>query len=125
MKIPDQFRSQVIEQLKLLSEDQCNVNILLSSIAIARLSECKENHTDIISGNFPNILRKLISSDYLRIIDQGMMLALNLLHLGTDETRIKVNEGVPSYAVVGLLQSRDQQIALTAQLLDQWLLSIL
>ncbi|KAA6375173.1 MAG: hypothetical protein EZS28_029301 [Streblomastix strix] len=138
VKIPDDFREVVINNLKSLPEDDDDDELIHLQVAsLSRLAENEENHEDIISGNFSENLIKYISSEVEDIVDQEMMLALNLLQFGSQQVRLKVKEGVPwdvvkqlQYNEINIEDDEDdddndqKKVKITAELLDQWIISI-
>ncbi|KAA6397298.1 MAG: hypothetical protein EZS28_007172 [Streblomastix strix] len=122
MQIPDEFRGAVIEILKQIIENKEKINMIFpqeSANALSKLAENCGNHTDIISGNFTTVLYKCISDTYLQTQDYGLILALNLLRFGSEDVQQKVKEGVPIERVRNLMTNRNDEIQLTAELLNQ------
>ncbi|KAA6368862.1 MAG: hypothetical protein EZS28_035612 [Streblomastix strix] len=122
-KMPDEFRRIVIEQLKLAAQHKDKYIAGLSALILVGLSECVDNHTDIIAEIIPNILRKYISEGEHQLVNQGMMLALNLLYYGSDETKEKVIEAIPKESIAQFLRQINDQNGLifAARLLNEWI----
>ncbi|KAA6393821.1 MAG: hypothetical protein EZS28_010652 [Streblomastix strix] len=121
--MPDCFRKNVIEVLKFGVQDKDQYIVGQSAHVLAGLAECEDNHSDIVAEIIPNILRKYISGDQYLQIEQGMMLALNLLFYGTDEVKEKVIEGIPRERVLDFAEYEDNQhrIIYTAKQLYEWI----
>ncbi|KAA6398701.1 MAG: hypothetical protein EZS28_005767 [Streblomastix strix] len=117
LKIPDEFRSSVIQCLKEISDDNFQYLIESSSLVLSRLAECKANHTDITTGEFVNLIMKYLQSNNHKIIDHGLLLVLNLLNIGTEETQQVVKEAVPLNLIRQYAQSLNEDIASTSILL--------
>ncbi|KAA6354384.1 MAG: hypothetical protein EZS28_050089 [Streblomastix strix] len=81
----------------------------------------KKNHTDIIAGGFPNIISRLLIYSDQKIQYEGLTLALNMIYFGSEQTKQKVKQAVPFNTVRQLTQIRDENAAMTAQLLIDWL----
>ncbi|KAA6380475.1 MAG: hypothetical protein EZS28_023996 [Streblomastix strix] len=113
--MPDEFRKIVIEQLKLAAQHKSQFIVDYSAVVLAGLAECVDNHTDIIAEIIPNTLRKYITEDEYQQIDQGMMLALNLLYYDTDEIKEKVIQGIPRERVVDFAEYEDDQHGLVSK----------
>ncbi|KAA6363123.1 MAG: hypothetical protein EZS28_041350 [Streblomastix strix] len=126
MQIPDEFRGAVIEKLKQTTENKEKFPLFFpqqSANVLSRLAENCGNHTNIISGNFAYILNKCISDTDQQTQKHGLTLALNLLMFGSEDVEQKVKEGVPIERVRNLVTDLDldDEIQLTASLLDQWI----
>ncbi|KAA6400584.1 MAG: hypothetical protein EZS28_003879, partial [Streblomastix strix] len=125
MKLPDEFRVTIVDSLKQMSNDKNKVFIFLSALALSRIAECEDNHTDIISGDFETALKNYIQIIDIGVNDYGIMLALNLLQFGSKETQNKVGNGVPWQDLYDIiLDVTDEGILQSAILLDQWKLAI-
>ncbi|KAA6376019.1 MAG: hypothetical protein EZS28_028453, partial [Streblomastix strix] len=125
MKLPDEFRVTIVDSLKQMSNDKNKVFIFLSALALSRIAECEDNHTDIISGDFETALKNYIQIIDIGVNDYGIMLALNLLQFGSKETQNKVGNGVPWQDLYDIiLDVTDESILQSAILLDQWKLAI-
>ncbi|KAA6371415.1 MAG: hypothetical protein EZS28_033057, partial [Streblomastix strix] len=122
-KIPDEFRKIVIQYLKLAAQNEDQYIVDYSALVLAGLVECEDNHTDIVAEIIPHTLQKYINEDVYQQIDQGMMLALNLIQYGTAETKMKVIEGIPKERVVNFAERQDDQDGLifAARLLIEWI----
>ncbi|KAA6377888.1 MAG: hypothetical protein EZS28_026586 [Streblomastix strix] len=122
VKVPDEIRFSVIDELKQMSQYGSDLEIVrLSAIALSMLAESEQNHTDIIAGGFPNIISRFLTYEDIKVIYSGLALALNLLYFGSEQTKQKVKQAVPLNIVRQLTQSRYQNDAMTAQLLDEWI----
>ncbi|KAA6367729.1 MAG: hypothetical protein EZS28_036743 [Streblomastix strix] len=95
--------------------------VRLSAIALSMLAESEQNHTDIITGGFPNIISRFLTYENIKVIYSGLTLALNLIYFGSEQTKQKVKQAAPLNIVRQLTQSRYQNDAMTAQLLDEWI----
>ncbi|KAA6388008.1 MAG: hypothetical protein EZS28_016465 [Streblomastix strix] len=129
IKMPDEFRLAVINCLNdLVKYSYFQDFIEFSALALSRLAECEENHSDIISGDFPSTLRLYIESDYYSATDNGLSFALNLLRFGSEETVLKVKEGISLDYIRDLYLNPDEDqpetTAFSAKLLDAWMLTI-
>ncbi|KAA6392516.1 MAG: hypothetical protein EZS28_011954 [Streblomastix strix] len=118
-KMPDEFRRIVIQYLKLAAQNEDQKISGYSALILVGLAEC----VDIVAEIIPHTLQKYISEDEYQPIDQGMMLALNLIQYGTAETKMKVIEGIPKERVVNFAERQDDQHELnqTARLLIEWI----
>ncbi|KAA6367372.1 MAG: hypothetical protein EZS28_037101 [Streblomastix strix] len=105
-KIPSEYRSAVIVFLKGMFSDEDNEYVYLSALTLAQLAECK-----------------------VKIIDQGLMLALNLLNYGSKSVIQKVQQAVPWNAVRDIIQNAEdasddeeqESYVWSAKLLDEWM----
>ncbi|KAA6387564.1 MAG: hypothetical protein EZS28_016909 [Streblomastix strix] len=126
VKIPDEFRASVIDSLKQMAQDEDEKIVNLSALALAWLAECPDNHYDILSGNFSSTLKKFISGTYQQQVENGMILALNLLKFGLVESKEKVKEGVQWDIVreYAYQDDENESYILAAKLLNEWLVFI-
>ncbi|KAA6389219.1 MAG: hypothetical protein EZS28_015251 [Streblomastix strix] len=124
VKIPDEIRATVIEEIKQMAVSENNEIAFLSADVLPMLAENEENHNDIIAEGFPNTISKLLTCGNPKVAYQGLTLALNLLYFGSDLAKQKVKQAVPLNIVRQLTQEGDQNAALTAQLLVDQLLII-
>ncbi|KAA6366140.1 MAG: hypothetical protein EZS28_038333, partial [Streblomastix strix] len=71
IQLPDKFRGSIIDLLKQMSNGDDVEVVHLSILVLSRIAECKDNHTDITSGDFENALRNYIQSDNPQTVDQA------------------------------------------------------
>ncbi|KAA6396391.1 MAG: hypothetical protein EZS28_008087 [Streblomastix strix] len=123
-KVPDQFRSALIDSLKQMAFDKDDEFVYLSGLVLARLSECNENIADIVAGDL-DFIEQYISRTAYSTIEQGMLLALNLLNFGSEDVKNKVKAAVPRNIVRQLIRSQEEDelfqqdgLVLTAVLLN-------
>ncbi|KAA6393260.1 MAG: hypothetical protein EZS28_011214 [Streblomastix strix] len=122
VKVPDELRFSVIDELKQMSEYKNDKKIIrLSSIVLSMLAECEQNHTDIITDGFSGIIRIYITQDEPKTIYQGLVLILSMLQFGSEQTKQKVKQAVSLNNIHDLIENEDQNVVTTAQLLDEWL----
>ncbi|KAA6348690.1 MAG: hypothetical protein EZS28_051968 [Streblomastix strix] len=122
-KLPDEFRRIVIEQLNLAAQHKDKYIAGLSALVFTGLVECVDNHSDIVAEIIPHTLQKYINEDEYYPVDQGMMLAINLLQYGSDETKQKVIQAVPKERVSEWAEQNEDQRGLmfAAKLLNEWI----
>ncbi|KAA6390335.1 MAG: hypothetical protein EZS28_014139 [Streblomastix strix] len=106
LKIPDKFRFAVIDCLKEVIYNEYKYDdeedlVELASLALSRIAECEDN---------------------------GLVLALNLLRFGSEETQLKVKEGISLDYIRDLYLNPDEDqpetTAFSAKLIDEWMLTI-
>ncbi|KAA6390019.1 MAG: hypothetical protein EZS28_014454 [Streblomastix strix] len=122
-KMPDKFRRIVIQYLKLAAQNEDQEISGYSALVLAGLAECEDNHTEIVAEIIPHTLQKCINEDEYQPADQGMMLAINLLQYGSEETKEKVIEAVPQERVAEYAEQDDDfnGLILAARLLNEWI----
>ncbi|KAA6403771.1 MAG: hypothetical protein EZS28_000709 [Streblomastix strix] len=84
--LPKEFRNEVILTIKKMTN---NDDQYISSIAIcvlAGLAECQDNHTDILSSNYPASIARFISQKSDIIVRYTLQLILNILTHGLPQT---------------------------------------
>ncbi|KAA6366072.1 MAG: hypothetical protein EZS28_038401, partial [Streblomastix strix] len=122
MKVPDGLGFAVIDELKQMSEYGGDLEIVrLSAIVLSMLAESEQNHSDIITDGLSRIISRYITRFDQKIKYQGLVFILSLLNFGSEQTKLKVKQGVSLSDIRDLIGNRDQNIVMTAQLLDQWL----
>ncbi|KAA6380248.1 MAG: hypothetical protein EZS28_024225, partial [Streblomastix strix] len=122
VKVPDEMRTVLIREIKSMPQPGNDKEIqYLSAIVLSMLAESEQNHTDIIAGGFPNIISRLLIHGDQKIQYEGLTLALNMIYFGSEQTKQKVKQVVPLSTVRQLTQIRDENAAMTAQLLIAWL----
>ncbi|KAA6387737.1 MAG: hypothetical protein EZS28_016736 [Streblomastix strix] len=123
VKVPDEIRSAVIDKIKQMNElGNDEVSVRLSVSILSMLAENEQNHADITSGGFKTSIARILQHHDQKIQYQGLTLVLNLMYFGSEEMKQKVKQDVHLFPVHQLTRSRDQNAAMTAKLLKEWLL---
>ncbi|KAA6399716.1 MAG: hypothetical protein EZS28_004760, partial [Streblomastix strix] len=84
--LPKEFRNDVILTIKKMTN---NEDQYISSVAIGVLSglaECQDNHSDILSSNYPASIAKFISQKKDIIVHYTLQLIHNILTHGLQQT---------------------------------------
>ncbi|KAA6391985.1 MAG: hypothetical protein EZS28_012488 [Streblomastix strix] len=93
--IPSKFGFQIIDNLKGNIKGKINHLIRYSSISLAFIAECRENHSEILKGDFLKAINNLFYEKWTEEYYPNIFLLLGKLYkFGDDETKLMIKNEI-------------------------------